>query len=77
MPTIDRIYGVADQTEQSPIPVISQLLPVLHAAGIRTAGDGRKLSNEQMDRILAGKSVVERIRIKLLVERSGIYPDQL
>jgi hypothetical protein len=51
------------------------LLCVFAQAGVtRTAGPGNKLSHDQVDAILAGRSVSDRIALKVQIERAGLYP---
>jgi hypothetical protein len=84
MHTLSKVSGVeiggrleaaaAASPAPASIPVPRALLRALNERGIETAGAVGRLTNEQLDKLLTGREIEQRILLKGLCLESGILP---
>jgi hypothetical protein len=72
-----KIVAVADPGASGPVLVGKELLRHLFAAGVTDPGDGRRLTVDQMEAVLADKDTGERMRLKMLMARDNVLPAEL
>lgn len=73
---IDHLTG-ADQRGEKRLPdvlVDPRLLKALKASGLEQCEDGDRLSAAQMERLMADKSIADRIFLKHMLAESGLMP---
>ena len=61
-------------SDEPPVMVADPLMRALKQAGITSPADGRRLSKEQLDKLLVGKSIEDRIALKRFAAADGVYP---
>jgi hypothetical protein len=64
----------ASTTKDAVIAVPAELAKALARAGIERAGADGRITSTQLDTLLGGRDLSNRIKLKSMVERAGIYP---